>query len=62
MVADADILNELYMLTGKVHKDKNYLFYLLMKDGCMFQQSEESESLPVHQDSVSSLEEWFNQL
>lgn len=56
-----DVLRELYMLTGVVDKDKEYLYYLLVKDGTMFQKQEEPEVIET-KDSVDSFDEWFNNL
>lgn len=56
-----DVLRELYMLTGVVDKDKEYLYYLLVKDGTMFQKQKEPEVIET-KDSVDSFDEWFNNL
>lgn len=62
MKGDTDILRELYMLTGKVDKDKNYLYYLLIKDGVAFNQGSEKRDPVIAEGSVSTFEEWFNEL
>lgn len=61
MQSDVNILRELYMLTGKVDKDKNYLYYLLVRDGSMFKKSDKHE-IPISKDSVESFEDWFSKL
>lgn len=61
MQGDTDILRELYMLTGKVDKDKNYLYYLLIKDGVAF--NEKVERTPViTEGSVETFEDWFESM
>ena len=62
MQGDAEILRELYMLTGRVDKDKNYLYYLLVKDGSFFKEEEPAPKLLHVEQSVDDLESWFNSL
>ena len=62
MQGDSDILRELYMLTGKVDKDKNYLYYLLVKDGVAFRKDEKKQEPVIAKESVSSFEDWFSGL
>lgn len=62
MQGDSDILRELYMLTGKVDKDKNYLYYLLIKDGITFRKEEKKQEPIISKESVSSFEDWFSGL
>lgn len=62
MQGDTDILRELYMLTGKVNKDKNYLYYLLVKDGTAFKEEKTSKAAPIAKDSVGTFTDWFNEL
>lgn len=61
MQGDTNILKELYMLTGKVDKDKNYLYYLLIKDGAAFKK-EEKRTPPIAEESVKTFEDWFDEL
>lgn len=56
------ILDELIMLTGKVSTDKNYLYYLLVKDGSYFEKPKESNAESIPDVTVNSLEDWFNSL
>ena len=55
------IKDELCMITGTVHKDIGYLFYLLLKDGTMFKEPVKKEP-----DDARTLSEvttdWFNSL
>ena len=44
--SDDIYIRELSMLTGKVNKDRSYLYYLLIKDAS----------------TVSDLESWFNEI
>lgn len=62
MQGDTDILRELYMLTGKVDKDKNYLYYLLVKDGSMFKEKEPEPLKLDSSNSVESFDSWFSSL
>lgn len=62
MQGDSEILRELYMLTGKVDKDKNYLYYLLVKDGSMFKEKKPEPLKLETTGSVDSFENWFNNL
>lgn len=62
MVVVNDILDELYMLTGVVNKDRNYLYYLLVKDGCLFDQNVNYTEPTIAEESVSSFDDWFNQI
>lgn len=62
MQGDTDILRELYMLTGKVNKDKNYLYYLLIKDGSFFKDDKPAQLDLSSENSVDSFESWFDSL
>lgn len=55
------LLEELYMLTGVVDKDINYLYYFLVKDGSKFSEKQYHQ-IPESQHSVGTLEDWFNNL
>ncbi len=55
-------LRELCMLTGKVHKDKSYLYYLLIKDGSYFKKSEPSPVIHKSETAVDTLDDWFNKI
>ena len=56
------LLRELYMLTGKVYKDKDYLYYLLIRDGSYFKSSEPVQKEINDESTVSTLENWFDTL
>lgn len=62
MQGDTNILRELYMLTGRVHADKNYLYYLLVKDGTLFKEVKPAASIPMSESAVESLDSWFDSL
>lgn len=62
MQGDTDILRELYMLTGKVDKDKNYLYYLLIKDGVAFEEDSCKVTPCMSEESVGTFEDWFDGL
>lgn len=57
-----DVLRELYMLTGKVNKDKDYLYYLLIKDGSYFKEEEPEPEQIKTENTVDTFEDWFNSL
>ena len=50
--SDDIYIRELSMLTGKVNKDRSYLYYLLIKDGSYFKKEEPKPDL----------ESWFNEI
>lgn len=56
------LLRELYMLTGKVYKDKDYLYYLLIRDGSYFKSNEPVQKEINDESTVSTLENWFDTL
>lgn len=60
-MADDIYLRELCMLTGKMNKDKDYLYYLLVKDGSMFVKEKKVEVIN-DESTVDSFENWFNNL
>lgn len=53
---------ELCMLTGKVNRDRNYLYYLLIKDGSYFKENEPAEEVINDESTVSDFESWFNEI
>ena len=55
-------LRELAMLTGKVNKDKSYLFYLLIKDGTYFKKINKPVVDVTDDSTVDTFEDWFNNL
>lgn len=57
-----DVLRELYMLTGKVNKDKDYLYYLLIKDGSYFKEEGPEPEQIKTENTVDTFEDWFNSL
>lgn len=57
-----EILRELYMLTGKVNKDKDYLYYLLIKDGSYFKKEEPKPEEIKTENTVDTFENWFDSL
>lgn len=57
-----EILRELYMLTGKVNKDKDYLYYLLIKDGAYFKEPEPEPEKIETVNTVDTFENWFDSL
>ncbi len=61
MQKDDGVLQELYMLTGMVHKDINYLYYMLMKNGTMFKEDKPVQPT-LAKNSVSTFEDWFEGL
>ena len=56
------IIRELYMLTGKVNKDKNYLYYLLIKDGSYYKEDKSTVEVVKDTSTVDSFEDWFNSI
>jgi len=50
------------MLTGKVNKDKSYLYYLLIKDGAYFKEEEATTEVLSDECTVEDFESWFNSL
>lgn len=62
MQGDTEILRELYMLTGRVDRDKNYLYYLLVKDGSFFEENKPVQEVKHDKSSVESFEDWFDNL
>lgn len=61
MGEDDIYFRELCMLTGKVNKDKSYLYYLLVKDGSFFNQKKEPEVIQ-NENTVETFDSWFNKL
>lgn len=61
MGEDDIYFRELCMLTGKVNKDKNYLYYLLVKDGSFFEEVKEPEVI-CDENTVETFDSWFNNL
>lgn len=55
-------LRELCMLTGKVNKDKSYLYYLLIKDGAYFKEDEPTQEVISDDCTVDDFESWFNNM
>ena len=53
-------LRELCMLTGKMNKDKSYLYYLLIKDGTYFKEDEPTQEIIADDCTVDDFESWFN--
>ena len=62
MIADDSIMRELYMLTGQVNKDKNYLYYLLIKDGSYFNEEPKQPEAIKTDSTVDAFDDWFNGL
>lgn len=62
MIADDSIMRELYMLTGQVNKDKNYLYYLLIKDGSYFNEEPRQPEVIKTDSTVDAFDDWFNGL
>ena len=56
------IIRELYMLTGKVNKDKNYLYYLLIKEGSYYNKDKSTVEVIKDASTVDSFEDWFNNI
>lgn len=50
------------MLTGQVNKDKNYLYYLLIKDGSYFKEEPKPPEEIKTENTVDSFESWFDGL
>lgn len=57
-----EVLRELYMLTGKVNKDKDYLYYLLIKDGSYYDKPKQEPEQIKTENTVDTFEDWFNSL
>lgn len=55
-------IRELCMLTGKVNKDRNYLYYLLIKDGSYFKEDEPVVEVINDECTVNDFEDWFNNI
>ncbi len=55
-------LRELCMLTGKVNRDKSYLYYLLIKDGSYFKKPEPSPVVINNEAAVDTLDDWFSKI
>lgn len=55
------VQTELQMLTGSTSKDISYLYYLLIRDGSYFKQENEPKVVES-ENTVKSLEDWFNSL
>ena len=55
-------MRELYMLTGQVNKDKNYLYYLLIKDGSYFNEEPKQPEVIKTDSTVDAFDDWFNGL
>lgn len=63
MEASEDIyLRELCMLTGKAHKDKSYLYYLLIKEGSYFKESEPISDVGKSESAVDTFSDWFSKI
>lgn len=62
MISDESIMRELYMLTGMVNKDKNYLYYQLIKDGAYFKEEPAPPEEIKTENTVDTFEDWFNSL
>lgn len=60
--SDDIYIRELSMLTGKVNKDRSYLYYLLIKDGSYFKKEEPKPEEINDASTVSDLESWFNEI
>lgn len=57
----SNLREELYMLTGQVSNDIDYLYYLLIKDGTY--REEIQKPMEYQQEvTVDTLEDWFNNL
>lgn len=56
------VLRELYMLTGKVCKDVDYLYYLLVKDGTMFSEDKGPVEIVKEEQTVDDFKSWFENL
>lgn len=50
------------MLTGQVNRDKNYLYYLLIKDGSYFKKEPPPPEVIKTANTVDTFENWFNSL
>jgi hypothetical protein len=55
-------LRELCMLTGKVSKDKSYLYYLLIKDGSYFKKEEPKSEVINDECTVDNFADWFKNI
>lgn len=60
--SDDIYIRELSMLTGKINKDRSYLYYLLIKDGSYFKKEEPKPEEIKDASTVSDLESWFNEI
>ena len=50
------------MLTGAVNKDINYLYYLLVKDGVLFDGNTEESEVIQDECTVDTFDSWFENL
>jgi hypothetical protein len=55
-------MRELCMLTGKVNRDRNYLYYLLIKDGSYFKEEEPTVEVINDESTVDDFANWFNSI
>jgi hypothetical protein len=55
-------MRELCMLTGKVNRDRNYLYYLLIKDGSYFKEEEPTVEVINDESTVNDFANWFNSI
>lgn len=62
MIAEDNIMRELYMLTGVVNKDRNYLYYLLIRDGSYFKEEPPEPEVINTENTVDTFEDWFDKL
>lgn len=53
---------ELCMLTGVGNQDRDYLYYLLIKDGSYFKADEPTPDVIRTENTVDDFESWFNNL
>lgn len=61
-LSNKELHQELCMLTGVVHRDSAYLFYLLMKDGSIFKKEEPVQEPVDTRTLQETTEDWFNSL
>ena len=62
MDEDDIYFRELCMLTGAVNKDINYLYYLLVKDGVLFDDNTEESEVIQDECTVDTFDSWFENL
>lgn len=61
-INEEDFMRELCMLTGKVNKDKNYLYYLLVKDGSYFNKEKPVSGIFESENKVEDFASWFDRI